>query len=193
MSDPGVVEAALFSAGKPLAVEEIAQTTALPPEAVRAALAGLAKTYQERGSAIEVARIGDKWTMQIRSEYGERAQAFAPPELPKDLLKTAALIAYHQPVKQSDLIRMVGSKGYEHVRALQDVGLVNAKPVGQTLELRTSATFPEFFGLPATERDEMRRLLGERAGISAPPPPAPVHPAALDEQKSDKQKSDNHT
>ena len=185
MSDPGVVEAALFSAGKPLAVEEIAQTTALPPEAVRAALAGLAKTYQERGSAIEVARIGDKWTMQIRSEYGEKAQAFAPPELPKDLLKTAALIAYHQPVKQSDLIRMVGSKGYEHVRALQDVGLVNAKPVGQTLELRTSATFPEFFGLPATERDEMRRLLGERAGIPTPPLPAPVHPATPDEGKSD--------
>jgi len=171
MSENGVVEAALFSAGKPIAVEEVAQSTGLAPDAVRAALAGLSKAYVERGSAIEVARIGEKWTMQIRSEYGEKAQAFAPPELAKDLLKTAALIAYHQPVRQSDLVRMVGSKAYEHVRALQDVGLVTARPSGQTLELRTSPSFPEFFGLPATEREEMRRLLSERAGM---PPPSPA-------------------
>ncbi len=168
MTEQGVVEAAVFSAGKALAVEEIAQTTGLPPDAVREALQSLARAYDERGSAVEVARIGDKWTMQIRSSYVEKAQTFAPPEIPKDLLKTAALIAYHQPVKQSDLVRMVGSKGYEHVRALTDLNLVNGKPVGQTLELRTSPGFPEFFGLPATDREEMKRLLTERAGL----PPA---------------------
>ena len=189
MSEQGVVEAALFSAGKPLAVEEVAATTGLAPDAVRSALAGIAKAYEDRGSAIEVARIGDKWTMQIRSEYGEKAQAFAPPELPKDVLKTAALIAYHQPVKQSDLIRMVGSKGYEHVRALQDVGLVNAKPIGQTLELRTSATFPEFFGLPATGRDELRRLLGERAGV----PPTEHSSAVAEPAVPEDDPSDNHS
>ncbi|MEK6851759.1 MAG: SMC-Scp complex subunit ScpB [Candidatus Thermoplasmatota archaeon] len=176
MSEQGVVEAALFSAGKALAVEEMAQTTGLPPEVIRACLEALAKAYGAQGSAIEVARIGDKWTMQIRREYGERAQAFAPPEIAKDVLKTAALIAFHQPVKQSDLVRMVGGKGYEHVRTLVDLSLVNAKPVGQTLELRTSPRFPEFFGLPATDREEMRRLLAERVGI--PPESPPKTPAA---------------
>jgi len=165
VSEQGVVEAAVFSAGKALAVEEIAQTTGLAPDVVRTCLAALAKAYESAGSAIDVARIGDKWTMQIRAEYGERAQAFAPPELPTDVLRTAALIAFHQPVRQSDLVRMVGGKGYEHVRALVDLSLVTAKPVGQTLELRTSPRFPEFFGLPATDREEMRRLLAERAGV----------------------------
>jgi segregation and condensation protein B len=173
MSEQGVVEAALFSAGKALGVEEIAQTTNLAPEAVRAALAALQAVYTDRGSAVEVARIGDKWTMQIRAEYVEKAQTFAPPEIPKDLLKTAALIAYHQPLRQSDLVRMVGSKGYEHVRALTDLSLVTARPIGQTLELHTSPAFPEFFGLPTTDREEMKRLLSERAGI---PPPALTPP-----------------
>ena len=179
MSEQGVVEAALYSAGKALAVEEIAQTTNLAPEAVRAALAALQSAYTDRGSAIEVARIGDKWTMQIRAEYVEKAQTFAPPEIPKDLLKTAALIAYHQPVRQSDLVRMVGSKGYEHVRALTDLNLITARPVGQTLELHTSPGFPEFFGLPTTDREGMKRLLSERAGVPLPAPtPAPKSPPA---------------
>ena len=164
MSERGVAEAALFSAGKPLAVEEIAQTTQLAPDAVRASLAALAKAYDERGSAIEVAKIGEKWTMQIRAEYGEKAQAFAPPELTKDLLKTSALIAYHQPVRQSDLVRMVGGKAYEHVRSLESLHLITTKPDGQTLELRTSAAFPEFFGLPADDREQLKRLLSDRAG-----------------------------
>lgn len=162
MTERGVVEAALFSAGQPVTVEEIAKTTGLPPDRVRASVRELAGAYDERGSAIEVAHIGDRWTMQIRAEYGEKAEAFAPPKLAKELLKTAALIAYHQPIKQSDLVRMVGGKAYEQVRVLADLRLITVKPFGQTLELKTSATFPEFFGLPVEDREEMRRYLSAR-------------------------------
>lgn len=178
MTEQGVVEAALFSAGKPLAVEEIAKTTGLPPDVVHASLLALSQGYEQRDSAIEVIRIGEKWTMEIRATYGEKAHAFVPPELPKDLLKTSALIAFHQPVKQSDLVRMMGSKAYEHVKALTDHGLITTRPVGQTLELRTSASFPEFFGLPANDREEMKRLLAERTGAPPPAPAAAAHEAA---------------
>jgi len=184
MTEQGVVEAALFSAGKALAVEEIARTTALPEPTVRTSLEALSAAYAERGSAIEIARIGDKWTMQIRAAYVEKAQTFAPPEIPKDLLKTAALVAYHQPLRQSDLVRMVGSKGYEHVRALADLNLITTQPLGQTLELRTSPGFPEFFGLPTTDREEMKRVLADRAGIAGPSspstPPASVETASAE-------------
>lgn len=186
MSERGVVEAALFSAGKPLAVDEIVGTTGVPADAVRSALSALSRSYEEAGSAIEILRIGEKWTMQIRAAYGEKAHAFIPPELPKDLLKTSALIAYHQPVKQSDLVRMVGSKAYEHVKALTDHGLITTRPTGQTLELRTSASFPEFFGLPAGDREEMKRLLAERTGGPPASPespqetPPPVRPSPED-------------
>lgn len=170
MSEQGVVEAALYSAGHPLTVEEIVTATGFDTESVLACLAALAKAYTERGSAIEVARIGEKWTMQIRAEYGEKAHAFAPPELPEDLLKTVALIAYHQPVKQSDVVRMVGSKAYEHVRALADLRLITTKPYGQTLELKTGTAFAEFFGLPVTDREGIKKLLEERA--EGPPDPS---------------------
>ncbi len=173
MNEGGVVEAALFSAGHPVAVEEIAQSTGLPADGVRELLKHLAADYESRGSAIEVAKVGDKWTMQIRMEYTDRAQAFAPPEIAKDLLKTAALIAYHQPILQSELFDMVGSKVYEHTQALESLNLINKKPSGRSFELTTTRYFVEFFGLKETNREGIRRLLAEKAGVKFTPKPAP--------------------
>jgi len=178
MNERGVVEAALFSAGRPVAVEEVAQSTGLPAETVRGHLKALAEAYESHGSAVEVARVGDKWTMQIRQEYTDRAQAFAPPEIEKDLLKTAALIAYHQPILQSDLFDMIGSKVYEHTQALESLNLINKRPSGRSFELTTTRYFVEFFGLKETNREGIRRILAEKAGVKFTPkaPPRQAEP-----------------
>ena len=165
MNERAIVEAALFSAGKALTPEELARVTRLAPDVIREHLRALAREYTDRDSAIEVAQIGTKWTMQIRSEFAERARAFAPPEIDRDLLKTAALIAYHQPLLQSDLFDMIGSKVYEHTKALEDLGLVNRKPSGRSLALTTTRYFAEFFGLKSTDREGIRKLMAEKAGI----------------------------
>ncbi len=178
MNERGVVEAALFSAGRPVAVEEVAQSTGLPVETVRGHLKALVEAYESQGSAVEVAKVGDKWTMQIRQEYTDRAQAFAPPEIEKDLLKTAALIAYHQPILQSDLFDMIGSKVYEHTQALESLNLINKRPSGRSFELTTTRYFVEFFGLKETNREGIRRILAEKAGVKFTPkaPPRQAEP-----------------
>jgi segregation and condensation protein B len=166
VNERAIVEAALFSAGKALTPDELARVTRLDPDVIQEHLRALARAYAERESAIEVAQIGTKWTMQIRSEYAERARAFAPPEIDRDLLKTAALIAYHQPLLQSDLFDMIGSKVYEHTKALEELGLVNRKPSGRSLALTTTRYFAEFFGLKSTDREGIRKLMAEKAGIA---------------------------
>src|SRR5207249_2885882 len=75
LKERGLVEAALYSAGRALTIDELARTTRLDPEAIKGHLRALAGEYTKRESALEVAQIGTKWTMQIRSEYTERAQA----------------------------------------------------------------------------------------------------------------------
>src|SRR5438309_8335503 len=165
MNPRAIVEAALFSAGKALTPEELAQTTRLEPEVIRSHLRALAQEYTKRESAIEVAQIGTKWTMQIRSEFAERARAFAPPEIDRDLLKTRALIAYHQPLHQSDLFDMIGSKVYEHTNALEEHGPVDRKPTGRSLAVAATRYFAEFFGLKSTGRDEIRRMMAQKAGV----------------------------
>lgn len=164
-SDRGIVEAALYSAGKPLDVEEIAERTKVAADKVGSLLRELRKRYESSDSALEITQIGKKWTMQIRSDYTTSARFFAPPEISDELVKTAALIAYHQPIRQSDLGDMIGEKVYEHVKALVDLSLVTARPEGRTLSLTTSRHFPEFFGLNVTARKDIKRLMGERVGI----------------------------
>ncbi len=180
MSDRGIVEAALYSAGKALTVEELVRVTGFDEATVKEHLRALARDYRKRESALEVTQIGTRWTMQIRLEYTDRARPFAPPEIDRDLLKTAALIAYHQPILQSDLFDMIGEKVYEHTRALEDLKLITRKPSGRSLELTTTRYFAEFFGLKTTNREGIRKIMAERAGIpykEKPPEPAEVAPA----------------
>src|SRR5207249_3748552 len=185
-----LVEAALYSAGRALTIDELARTTRLEPEAIKSHLRALAGDYTKRESALEIAQIGTKWTMQIREAYSERARAFAPPEIDRDILKTVALIAYHQPILQSDLFDMIGSKVYEHTKDLEELGLISRKPSGRSFALATTRYFAEFFGLKSTDREGIRRMMAQKAGVryterteatpsddplsEAPPPASPV-------------------
>lgn len=185
MTDRAIVEAALYSAGKALTIEELCRVTGFDEVTVKEQLRALAREYKKRESALEVTQIGSRWTMQIRLEYTERARPFAPPEIDRDLLKTAALIAYHQPILQSDLFDMIGEKVYEHTKALEDLRLITRKPSGRSLELTTTRYFAEFFGLKATNREGVRKIMAERAGIpykEKPAEPADAEPAAAPEE-----------
>lgn len=163
-----VVEAALFSAGRPIGVDEIQDETGLTKKVIDGALKALEKTYRERDTALEVGKAGTKWAMQVRALAADNAARFAPMEIPKKTLKTLALIAYHQPMKQSELKEMIGSKVYDHVGELKERGLVKTRRDGITKIVTTTAAFPEYFGLEAASQDEVRAVMAKLVGL--PPP-----------------------
>lgn len=165
MNEEQVIEALLFSAGRPLAVEDIISSTGLDEGIVRKALKSLTKSYDKRESAIQITKAGSKYVMQIRPHLLGKVVRSAPTEIPIPVLKTAALIAYYQPIMQSNLQRMVGDKVYEHVRFLADRDLIVAKDYGHTLLLSTSRRFPEYFGIPTTKREDIKRWMAEKVGI----------------------------
>jgi segregation and condensation protein B len=157
LNDDSVVEAALFCAGRPIETEEISQAVGLTADEVKGSLKRLVDDYTSRESAIEIVKVGKKHVMQLRGSYAERVSLMAGMEISKDLLKTAALIAYHQPVMQSNLQRMVGGKAYEHVKELKERNLILARPKANSLELSTSKSFPDYFGIDATNKDEVKK------------------------------------
>ncbi|NIP35932.1 MAG: hypothetical protein GWN18_13305, partial [Thermoplasmata archaeon] len=130
-----VVEGVLFSAERPLRVVDIENATGYDRRLVTKALRRLASDYRRRNTSIEVVKVGSRWTMQVRGEYTPSVRSVATPEVDPKYLRTLALIAYHQPVLQSDLQQMLGPKVYDHVRELKALGLVNARRKGATLEL----------------------------------------------------------
>ncbi len=186
-SDPKLlVEGMLFSAGHAMQVVEIEQATGLARREVLRQLRRLASEYRRRNTAMEVSKAGSKWTMQLKVELTPQARSVAPPEIPARLLKTLALIAYHQPMRQSDLQEMVGPKVYDQVRELVELGLVVAQPRASTKSLTTTQRFLEYFGIPSTRRDHIKRFLAERMGITLPEPaPAAEAPAEGEQPAAD--------
>jgi len=164
-----VVEAELFSAAKPVTVTELSQISGLDARTVRSALDKLAEEYNGSDRAIEIAKMGPRYAMQVKKDYRDYAWKLSAMEIPKDLLKTASLIAYYQPVLQSKLFDLIGNKVYEHVKALEDIGLVRTKPRKNSFELTTTKKFIETFGIDARSRAEVKAWLeGELSKKSSP-------------------------
>lgn len=166
-----IVEAALFSAGRPMLVDEISQATGLPPAEVKDALQALQAEYVGRDSALEVGKAGPKWSMQIRTEFADRARHLAAMEIPPKVLRTLALIAFHQPLKQSDLKAMVGSVVYDHVHELHERAMISTRQDGITKILTTTGRFLEYFGIDAEDTEGIRSFLAKKVGIVLKPKP----------------------
>ncbi|PKK85684.1 MAG: SMC-Scp complex subunit ScpB [Thermoplasmata archaeon HGW-Thermoplasmata-1] len=167
VSNAGLVEAALFSAGKPLLVDEIMEATGLGKRSVNAAIEQLRKGYDARGddTCMELGRAGEKHGLQVKTSYVNYVRKLASMEVNPKLLKTLALIAYHQPIKQSDLKEMIGDKVYQHIPELHDLGLVRTRREGQTKILTTTPRFQEYFGIEEADRDKLKQYLAKKVGI----------------------------
>ena len=134
---------------------------------MKRALTLLKKDYVKRQTALELAKIGTRWSMQLRGRYVPVAAGYASTKIPRNLLKTIALIAYHQPVKQSELLTMVGQRVYDHVHGLEDLKVVRHIPWGNSKILFTTHRFAEIFGIEGNGRDDIKRWMARQIGIPA--------------------------
>ncbi len=167
------VEAVLFASGKPLSVSELTEAIgAGDHRVVRHALRTLLGAYDHRQTALEVRRVGDRYALQLREEFVPTVQAVTPVEMAPRTLKTLTLIAYHQPILQSHLVRMSGDTAYEEVQRLRGMGLIRTDPKGSTLELTTSRRFAEYFGIGSTKIEDIRKFLEGKLGVTPGPPAA---------------------
>ncbi len=172
MKSERVVEAELFAASKPLSVSELQIASGLDARTVRSALKRLMEEYNGSDRAIEVAKMGPRYAMQVKKEYLAYAYPLAETKIPRDVLKTASLVAYYQPVLQSKLFELIGSKVYQHVKTLADMGLVRTKPKKNSVQITTTKKFIEVFGIDARSRDEVKAWfeseLSKRSGKRPP-------------------------
>lgn len=164
------VEAVLFAAGKPLSAKELADALGQSdPRPVQRAVRTLEETYRNRQSALEVRKVGERYALQLQERYVPIVHAVTPVEMAPRTVKALTLIAYHQPVLQSVLVRMIGDGAYGEVQHLRGLGLVHTEPKGATLELTTTRRFAEYFGIASSRPEEIRRFLEEKLHV----PPAP--------------------
>jgi segregation and condensation protein B len=162
INEKRLVESVIFSASKPVSVNEIKEATGLTPNKIKKTIVELIEDYnvkRKNDTSMEVVKAGDKYIMQVKKKYTDQSVMVAKPEIETTLLKTLTLIAFHQPVKQSNLRRMIGTKAYEHVDELASMKLIYTKKHGSTEMLTTTKLFPEYFGIDSTNPEEIRDFL----------------------------------
>ena len=165
-----IIEAALFAAGSAISLEKLTKISGKPKKAVLLALKELMKAYSSKISALEIINLGDRYVMQVKPEYAELMQEVAPKELSSPKLRTLSMIAYHQPLLQSDLIDMRGSGAYDHIKDLIKRGFVESIPCGKSRQLSTTSLFADYFGLmkndPKAIKEKILELLKSQGGQS---------------------------
>ena len=165
-SDKKLVESILFSATNPVSINEIKNATGLSTNKIKKTIESLLEDYnvkRKNETSIRVVKAGDKYIMQIKEKYTDNTMKIASPEIDSTLLKTLTLIAFHQPIKQSNLRRMIGTKAYEHVDQLSSLKLINARKYRSTEMLTTTKKFPEYFGISTTKPEEIKDFLMKKA------------------------------
>ena len=147
------VEAALFISARFLTLQELVMLTDINPLMIKEILEKLIERYNKDDSAIEIIVKDNMWKMDVRQDYVSMINKLATgsAEFTNAEQETLAVIAYKQPVKQSVIINIRGNKAYEHIKHFIDIGLVQAKRAGHTLELKLSDDFFEYFHLQKKE------------------------------------------
>lgn len=160
-----LLEAALFSASRPLGERELrALDPGATPDEVRAALRELEIVYEEGGHGVQLAQVADGYQLLTRAELAEAiAEAHIvdrPRKLSAAALEALAIVAYRQPVGRSDVeeIRGVATDGV--LRLLVDRGLIEvigrSDGLGRPLLYGTTPRFLEVLGLQGI--DQLPRL-----------------------------------
>ena len=149
MEKSRLVEAALFMSAEPLTIDQLGKI--METETLGKALGvldALVLDFNKHDSALEIVKTTDgRYRMQVRSEYLSQVKHLAiSTDLPKSVLRTLAIIAFKQPIKQSIVVKMRGNKAYDHIERLREEGFVKKTREGNTYVLETTKKFIDYFG-----------------------------------------------
>ena len=144
------IEAALYSAGRPLSLDELVKASGInSKEKTHRLINDLAKKVKSTFRAIEIAQLEDgNYVLQLRPEYTPLVRKFAQhPLLPPGALKTLSYVAYEQPVTSKRLVQIRGSQVYSHIKVLEQLQFVEHENLGRLKVYRTSPKFQNYFGI----------------------------------------------
>lgn len=177
------IEAALYSAGRPLSVDELIKASGTnSKEKTLRVVNDLAKKTRAAFKAIEIAQLEDgTYVFQIRPEYTPLVRKFAQhPLIPSAALKTLSYIAYEQPVTSKRLVQIRGSQVYSHVKLLEQMQFVEHENLGRLKVYHTTPKFQNYFGI--TDLNAMKSKLVATSNKQSTPSPRAVTPPQSQEK-----------
>ena len=144
------LESALYSAGRPLTVEELIKASGTESrQKTLAVLDSIIKKMKNIFKAIEIVILPDgSYVFQIKPEYSSSVRKYASkPLLSRATQKTLSYIALEQPISSKQLLEVRGSGVYAHLKELRQLNFVEHQTVGRLRIYSTTEKFQKYFGI----------------------------------------------
>lgn len=142
------IEALLFACGRKMTLDELKLHLPASSAAIKEATAELQKEYTDRESPVMIVQEGDSWKLTTREKYLSLVRKINPnTELTKTMMETLAVIAWKQPITQSEVIAIRTNKAYEHITELEKMGFLVKEKYGRTFMLKLTQKFFDYFDL----------------------------------------------
>lgn len=152
------IESVLLVLDDAATTDQIAMAVGATEDEAESALTEWQHELEQRGSGIEVRRVGDTWRLYTRAEHAPAVEAFlldgTQSKLSRAALETLAVVAYRQPVTRAQVagVRGVNCDGVMRTLALR--GLIAEVGEDQSTGAHLYATtdlFLEAMGLNSLE------------------------------------------
>jgi len=153
MNQKALLEAALFVSDKPLSLEKLSKIAGIGSEQeVKQLLAELQQKLAKEDRGIELVETPEGYELRVKQEYRENVVRLAPfADLSDGMMRTLAIVAAKQPIKQSLIVKYQGNKTYGYVVGLEEKGLIKTEKYGRTKMITTSPDFEKYFGKSSEE------------------------------------------
>ena len=158
------IEAALYSAGRPLRIEDIIRASGTESRTKTLDLLNvIMKKTKTAFKALEIVILPDgTYVMQLKPEYSSTVKRYASkPVLPNATLKTLSYIAYMQPIASKQLVETRGSGVYAHLKELRQLDYITHQNVGRLKIYTTTEKFQKYFGIKGDVEDLKSRLFSK--------------------------------
>ena len=155
------IESALYSAGRPLSIEDLirASGTESRPKTL-ALLDSIMKKTKNAFKSIEIVILPDgNYVFQLKPEYSSSVRKYASkPILSKATQKTLSYIAFEQPVSSKQLVEIRGSGVYVHLKELRQLDFIENQNIGRMKIYSTTEKFQKYFGISGDTNILKQRL-----------------------------------
>ena len=144
------LESALYSAGRPLTVEELIKASGTESrQKTLDVLDSLIKKMKSIFKAIEIVILPDgSYVFQIKPEYSSSVRKYASkPLLSRATQKTLSYIALEQPISSRQLLEVRGSGVYAQLKELRQLNFIEHQTVGRLRIYSTTEKFQKYFGI----------------------------------------------
>ena len=144
------LESALYSAGRPLTIEELIKAAGTESrQKTLAVLDSIIKKMKNTFKAIEIVTLPDgSYVFQLKPEYSASVRKYASkPLLSRATQKTLSYIALEQPISSKQLLEVRGSGVYGQLKELRQLNFIEHQSVGRLRIYSTTEKFQKYFGI----------------------------------------------